>query len=56
MKKEKKIKAKFELLSTSKLILGVNIYEANKTYSIDKKTANLIKTTSFYKKGLVEIK
>ncbi len=49
-KKSEKTDLKYYVLSTSNLDLGINILEANKEYCIDKKTYELLKQSSFYKK------
>ena len=51
----KKNDLKYYVLSTSNLNLGNNILEANKKHCIDKKTAELLKNSSFYKKWNLKI-
>ena len=46
---------KYWLISTSKLILGNNIYEAEKEYIIPQNIAELVKTTRFYKKWSLKV-
>ena len=46
---------KYFVLSTSNLNLGNVIFEANKEYCIDKKTAELLKESIFYKKWSLKV-
>jgi hypothetical protein len=46
---------KYWLISTSKLILGNNIYESEKEYIISQNIAELVKTTRFYKKWDIKV-
>ena len=42
-------------ISTSNIKIGTSTYEANKSFNVDEKTAELLKWSIFYKKWTLKI-
>lgn len=42
-------------ISTSNIEIGANTYEANKSFTVDEKTAELLKSSIFYKKWTLKL-